>query len=211
MSKTKFLVALVALALFLSPGAARAQDLTRVYVEARLGTLHVPAGGFLNVGDGNHFSFGGLFSYRPSVAKDYFWNRFTGRLSLDGAGIGGEDVSQGFRSRERLYLANFAAGLDVVQSPRGALTVHGGGAVSRNRLILQGFSQFGGTLGTGGFVDACSSFQDVCSSMWNLLGNYGVAGRFTPVESWQYFFVGADFTRFAGAKNQFVITTGISF
>jgi hypothetical protein len=210
-SKTHFLIALAALALSLSPGSAHAQDLTRVYVEARLGTLHVPAGGFLDVGEGNHFNFGGLFSYRPSVEEDYFWNRFTGRLSLDGAGIGGEDIASGFRTRERLYLLNFAVGLDAVQSERGALTVHGGSAVSRNSLILQGFSQFGGSLGTGGFVDACSSFQDACESKWNLLGNYGVAGRFSPIESWPGFFVGSDFTRFAGNKNQFVITTGISF
>ena len=211
MSKTHVLIALAALALSLSPGSAHAQDLTRVYVEARLGTLHVPAGGFLDVGEGNHFNFGGLFSYRPSVEEDYFWNRFTGRLSLDGAGIGGEDIASGFRTRERLYLLNFAVGLDLVQSDRGALTVHGGSAVSRNSLILQGFSQFGGSLGTGGFVDACSSFQDACESKWNLLGNYGIAGRFSPIESWPYFFVGSDFTRFAGAKNQFVITTGIAF
>ena len=211
MSRIHFLIALLTLALFLSPGSARAQDLTRVYVEARFGTLHVPAGGFLDVGEGNHFNFGGLFSYRPSVEEDYFWNRFTGRLSIDGAGIGGEDISSGFRTRERLYLVNFAVGLDAVQSDRGALTIHGGGAISRNSLILQGFSQFGGSLGTGGFVDACSNFQNACDSKWNLLGNYGVAGRFSPVEGWQYFFVGADFTRFAGAKNQFVITTGIAF
>ena len=211
MSKTHVLIALAALALSLSPGSAHAQDLTRVYVEARLGTLHVPAGGFLDVGEGNHFNFGGLFSYRPSVEEDYFWNRFTGRLSLDGAGIGGEDIASGFRTRERLYLLNFAVGLDLVQSDRGALTVHGGGALSRNSLILQGFSQFGGSLGTGGYEDACSFYQDVCESKWNLLGNYGVAGRFSPIESWPGFFVGSDFTRFAGNKNQFVITTGISF
>ena len=211
MSKTLFLIALVALALAVSSSSARAQELTRVYVEARFGTLHIPAGGFLNVGEGNHFNFGGLFSYRPSVEEDYFWNRLTGRLSIDGAGIGGEDIASGFRTRERFYLVNFAAGLDAVQSARGALTVHGGGAIARNSLVLQGFSQFGGSLGSGGFEDACSFFQDACESKWNLLGNYGVAGRFSPVESWQYFFVGADFTRFAGAKNQFVITTGISF
>ena len=212
MSKTLFLIAVVALALFVSSNSAQAQDLTRVYVEARFGTLHVPAGGFLDIGEGNHFNFGGLFSYRPSVEEDYFLSRFTGRLSIDGAGIGGEDLSQGFRSRERLYLVNFSAGLDLVQAERGALTVHGGGAISRNSLVLQGFSQFGGSIGTGGFVDACRSFQqDVCDSKWNLLGSYGVAGRFSPVESWPYFFVGSDYTRFAGSKNQFVITTGIAF
>jgi hypothetical protein len=211
LSKTHFLITVAALILFVSAHSAPAQELTRVYVEARFGTLHVPAGGFLNVGEGNHFNFGGLFSYRPSVEEDYFWNRFTGRLSLDGAGIGGEDLASGFRTRERLYLVNFAAGLDLVQSDRGALTVHGGGAVSRNRLVLQGFSQFGGSLGTGGYEDACSFYQDVCESKWNLLGNYGVAGRFSPIESWPFFFVGSDFTRFAGDKNQFVITTGIAF
>ena len=211
MSKTHVLTALLALAVILTPDFARAQSLPRVYVEARFGTLHIPAGGFLEVGEGNHFNFGGLFAYRPSVQPDYFLNRLTGRLSLDGAGIGGEDISSGFRTRERFYLLNFALGLDVVQSDRGALTVHGGTALSRNSLVLQGFSQFGGSLGTGGFVDACSSFRDVCESNWGLLGNYGIAGRFSPVESWQYFFIGADFTRFAGDKNQFVITTGIAF
>lgn len=211
MLKIHFLIALVVLALFLAFGSARAQDLTRVYVEARLGILHVPSGGFLNAGEGNHFNFGGLFSYRPSVAQDYFWNRFTGRLSIDGASIGGEDIASGFRTRERLYLVNFAVGLDAVQSDRGTITVHGGGALSRDHLVLQGFSQFGGSLGTGGYVDACSYYRDACSSNWNLLGNYGVAGRFSPIESWTGFFVGADFTRFAGAKNQFVITTGIAF
>ena len=211
MRKIRFLIALVALGLFLSPGQVRAQDLTRVYVEARLGILHVPSSGFLSAGEGNHFNFGGLFSYRPSVARDYFLNRFTGRLSIDGAGIGGEDIASGFRTRERLYLVNFAVGLDAVQSSRGTLTVHGGGALSRDHLILQGYSSSGGTLGTGGYVDACSYYHDACSSHWNLLGNYGVAGRFSPIESWTSFFVGADFTRFAGAKNQFVITTGIAF
>ena len=211
MSKTLFLIAVVALALFVSSNSAQAQELTRVYVEARLGTLHVPAGGFLDVGEGNHFNFGGLFSYRPSVEEDYFLSRFTGRLSIDGAGIGGEDLSQGFRTAERLYLVNFSAGLDLVQSDRGALTVHGGGAISRDRLVLQGFSQFGGSLGTGGFVDACGSFVDVCDSKWNLLGSYGIAGRFSPLENLPFFFIGSDFTRFAGAQNQFVITTGIAF
>lgn len=212
MSKIHVLILLLAFAVILSPDFARAQSLPRVYVEARFGTLHIPAGGFLEVGEGNHFNFGGLFAYRPSVEEDYFWNRFTGRLSLDGAGIGGEDISSGIRTRERFYLLNFAVGLDLVQSERGALTVHGGAAVSRNSLVLQGFSQFGGSLGTGGFVDACNAFQqDVCDSNWGLLGNYGIAGRFSPVESWQFFFIGADFTRYAGDKNQFVITTGISF
>ncbi|MGH9784164.1 MAG: hypothetical protein ACRD88_08260 [Terriglobia bacterium] len=211
MRKTTCTVALCALVLLLFSNHLAAQDLTKVFVEARLGILHVPRGVFLDVGEGNHFSFGGLFSYRPVVEVDSPWSRFTGRLSLDGAQIGGEDVEQGFRSRERLYLLNFAAGLDLVQSGRGSLTVHGGAAVSRNRFILQGFSQFGGTLGTGGFVDACNLGQDVCSSIWNLLGNYGVAGRFSPIESWPYFFVGADFTRYAGAKNQFVFTTGLAF
>ena len=212
MSRTHFLVASFAIAVILSPGFARAQDLPRVYVEARFGALHIPAGGFLEVGEGNHFNFGGLFEYRASVEPDYFWNRFTGRLSLDGSAIGGEDVSLGFRTRERFYLLNLAVGLDLVHAERGALTVHGGGAVSRNSLILQGFSQFGGSLGTGGFVDACSSFaQDVCSSNWGLLGSYGVAARFAPVEGWTSFFVGADYTRYAGRKNQFVVTTGLAF
>jgi len=208
--KTQFLIAALTLALFVSLPSARAQELTRIYVEARLGTLHVPSGGFLNVGEGNHFNFGGLLSYRASVEEDYFWNRFTGRLSLDGAGIGGEDLNAGQRTRERLYLLNFAVGVDLVQAERGSLTVHGGGAVARDRFVLQLFSQFGGTLGTGGFVDACN-FQDACSSIWNLLGNYGVSGRFSPVESWPFFFVGSGFTRYAGAKNQFVITTGVAF
>ncbi len=212
MSRTHFLIALFALAVILSPGFARAQALPRVYVEGRFGTLHIPAGGFLDVGEGNHFNFGGLFAYRPSVEQDYFWNRFTGRLSLDGAGIGGEDISSGFRTRERFYLLNFAVGLDLVQAERGAFTIHGGNAISRNSLVLQGFSQFGGSLGTGGFVDACSSFQqDVCASNWGLLGNYGIAARFAPVESWTSFFVGADYTRYAGRKNQFVVTTGLAF
>lgn len=211
MLKTQSIIAVLVLAFFLSPVSARAQDLTRVYVEARMGTLHVPSSGFLNAGEGNHFNFGGLFSYRPSVARDYFWNRFTGRLSIDGASIGGEDISSGFRTRERLYLVNFAVGMDAVQADRGAITVHAGGALSRDHYILQGFSQFGGALGTGGYVDACSYYQDACSSIWNLLGNYGVAGRFSPVESWPNFFVGGDFTRYAGAKNQFVVTVGIAF
>ena len=47
--------------------------------------------------------------------------------------------------------------------------------------------------------------------IWNLLGNYGIAGRFSPIESWPYFFVGADFTRYAGDKNQFVATVGVAF
>jgi hypothetical protein len=212
--RTYFLITqtlVITLVLLISPNAARSQGLTRVYVEGRFGTLHVPNGGFLNVGEGNHFNFGGLFAYRPSIEEDYIWNRFTGRLSLDGAGIGGEDIEAGFRTRERLYLLNFGVGVDLVQHDRGSLTPHVGMAVSRDRFILQGFSQFGGTLGTGGFVDACSSFQDVCSSAWNLLGNYGIGGRVSPVESWPYFFVGADFTRYAGAKNQFVATVGLAF
>jgi hypothetical protein len=211
LKKITFTLAVVALVLSVSPNHLAAQELTRIFVEARLGILHVPRGGFLEVGEGNHFSFGGLLSYRPVVEEDSPWSRFTGRLSLEGAGIGGEDVEQGFRSRERLYLLNFAVGLDAVRTERYALTFHGGAAVSRNRFVLQGFSQFGGTLGTGGFVDACNLGQDVCSSIWNLLGNYGVAGRFAPIESWPYFFVGADFTRYAGAKNQFVFTAGITF
>lgn len=211
MPKTTLAVAVLAVALFLLPGPVAAQDLPRILVEARLGAIHVPSGGFLDVGEGNHFSFGGLFSYRPVIDPDSPWNRFTGRLSLDGAGIGGEDVSQGARIRERLYLLNFAIGLDAVQTERYALTFHGGGAVSRDRFVVQQFSQFGGSLGTGGFVDACSFGPDVCSSIWNLFGNYGVAGRWVPKEDWSFLFVGADFTRYAGSKNQFVITTGLTF
>jgi hypothetical protein len=204
-------IVILAVAFFLFPNSLPAQDLPRVLVELRLGILHVPSGGFLDVGEGNHFNFGGLLSYRPVIAEDSPWSRFTGRLSLDGAGIGGEDVESGFRTRERLYLLNFAVGLDALRTERASLTFHGGAAVSRDRFVLQGFSQFGGTLGTGGFVDACSFYPDSCSSIWNLLGNYGVAGRYAPVESWPYFFVGADFTRYAGAKNQFVFTTGLTF
>jgi hypothetical protein len=214
LSKTHFLLVqifVLTLVLLASSHSARAQGLTRAYVEGRFGTLHVPSGGFLDVGEGNHFNFGGLFAYRPSVEEDYVWNRFTGRLSLDGAGIGGEDIEAGFRTRERLYLLNFGVGVDLVQHDRGSLTPHVGMAVSRDRFILQGFSQFGGTLGTGGFVDACNFGPDVCRSVWNLLGNYGIAGRVSPVESWPYFFVGGDFTRYAGAKNQFVATVGMAF
>ena len=211
MPKLTLTVAVLAVVLFVSPNPLAAQELTRIFVEARLGILHVPRGGFLEVGEGNHFSFGGLLSYRPVVEEDSPWNRFTGRLSLDGASIGGEDIEQGFRTRERLYLLNVAIGLDAVRTERASLTFHGGAAVSRNRLVLQGFSQFGGTLGTGGFVDACNLGQDVCSSIWNLLGNYGVAARYAPIESWPYFFVGTDFTRYAGATNQFVFTAGITF
>lgn len=211
MPKTTLAVAVLAAALFWLPGPVAAQDLPRILVEARLGVIHVPSGGFLDVGEGNHFSFGGLFSYRPVIDPDSPWSRFTGRLSLDGTGIGGEDVEQGFRVRERLYLLNFSVGLDAVQTERASLTLHGGGAVSRDRFVSQGFSQFGGSLGTGGFVDACNFGPDVCSSIWNLFGNYGVAGRWVPKEDWPYFFVGADFTRYAGAKNQFVITTGLTF
>ena len=209
--KTTFAFALLAVALSFSANQLAAQDLPRILVEARLGILHTPGGGFLEVGEGNHFSFGGLFSYRPVIAEDSAWNRFTGRLSLDGAGLGGEDVEQGFRVRERLYFLNFAIGLDAVQTERYSLTFHGGGAVSRDRFVLQGFSQFGGALGTGGFVDACSLGPDVCSSIWNLLGNFGVGGRWAPKEDWTFFFVGADCTRFAGAKNQFVVITGLTF
>jgi hypothetical protein len=208
---TTFASAVVSIALFLSPNHLAAQDLTKIFVEARLGILHVPRGGFLEVGEGNHFSFGGLFSYRPVTDEASPWSRFTGRLSLDGAGIGGEDVNQAVRIRERLYLLNFAIGLDAVRTERYALTFHGGAAVSRGRFVEQQFSQFGGTFGGGGFVDACSLGPDVCSSIWNLLGNYGVAGRYAPIESWPYFFVGTDFTRFAGAKNQFMFTTGLTF
>lgn len=204
-------VAVLAVALLFSPHPLAAQELPRVFVEARLGLIHVPGGGFLEVGEGNHFSFGGLFSYRPVVEEDSPWSRLTGRLSLDGAGIGGEDVAQGYRVRERLYLLNFALGLDAVRTERYSLTFHGGGAVARDRFVLQAFSSFGGTFGGGGFVDACSLGPDVCSSIWNLLGNFGVATRYAPIESWPYFFVGTDFTRYAGAKNQFVFTTGLTF
>jgi hypothetical protein len=214
LSKTHLLLVqtlVIALTLFASAESGRAQALARAYVEARFGTLHVPSGGFLDVGEGNHFNFGGLFAYRPSIEEDFFWNRFTGRLSLDGAGIGGEDIEAAFRTRERLYLLNFGVGVDLLQAERGSITPHVGMAVSRDRFILQGFSQFGGALGTGGFVDACNLGPDVCSSIWNLLGNYGIAARFSPVASWPYFFVGSDFTRYAGDKNQFVATVGLAF
>ena len=211
MQKTTRTIAVVAVALFFSTNHLVAQDLPRIFVEGRFGSLHVPGGVFLDIGEGNHFSAGGLFSYRPVIAEDSLWNRFTGRLSLDGAGLGGENLEQTLRVRERLYLLNFAVGLDAVQTPRFYLTLHGGGAVSRDRYVVQGFSQFGGTFGTGGFVDACNLGPDVCQSIWNFFGNSGVEGRWIPKESWSFFFIGADFTRFAGSKNQIVFTTGITF
>ena len=153
---------------------------------------------------------GGLFSYRPMPAEQTLLGRVTFRGSLDGAGIGGQTVATGFRNRERLYLLDFAVGLDVVQSSRFFITLHGGAAVSRDRLVLQGYSAYGGTFRTGGFVNACRSGPDYCQSIWNFLGNGGVEGCWTFRED-SPFFVGADYTRFAGGKNQIMFTTGLTF
>lgn len=210
MRKILFTIAVLASALLLSVNPLAAQDLTQVFVEGRFGSVHVPGGSFLEIGEGNHFSAGGLFSYRPVMGLEP-WHRLTLRLSLDGSGIGGENIASTFRVRERLYLLNFSLGLDAIQTSRFYLTLHGGGAVSRNRYVVQAFSSSGGALGTGGFVDACNLGPDLCQSVWKFLGNWGLEGRWTPKESWTFFFVGADYTRFAGSKNQVVFVTGITF
>ncbi|MBI4459310.1 MAG: hypothetical protein HY648_04535 [Acidobacteria bacterium] len=186
-----------------------AQDLPRFSVEGRFGSIHIPSGGFLNISEGNHFSAGILGSYRHAP-EDPVWGRFTFRMSFDGAGIGGEDIGGVFKQVERLYLVNFALGLDVVQRPRFLLTPHAGAAIARDRFVLQAFSSSGGAFGGGGFVSICNQGPNLCQSVWNFLGNFGVGGRGNPVEGWP-FFVGGDYTRFAGAKHQLVFLAGIDF
>ena len=195
----------------LSPSAvAQENELPRFAAEGRFGVIGVPAGNFLDIGQGNHFSIGGLFSYRP-INHASFLDRLTLRGSLDGAGLGGQDVATGIKDSERLYLLNLGVGLDVIRLPRLIATIHGGGAVSRDHLVLQEFSQFGGSFGSGGFVGACNFTSGGCQSTWNLLGNEGIEGRFIPRSSWSSFFLGVDYTHFPGSKNQTMVTTGLTF
>lgn len=200
--------AVVVLLFSLTPAGA-ADDLPRFMVEGRFGAIGIESGGFLDISEGNHFSLGALVAYRPTAIPPL--NRFTGRLSIDGAGLGGQDLATGYKNVERLYLVNFALGFDAVHTDRFAVTLHGGGAISRDRFVLQAFSQFGGSFGTGGYVSACSLGPNLCDSVWNFLGNAGAEVRVVPRGSWPFFFIGVDYTRFAGAKNQTMFTTGISF
>jgi hypothetical protein len=211
MKKLVVTVVLGAAAMLVTTQHVFAQESSpRFSVEGRFGVINVPSAGFLDLAKGNHFSLGVLGSYRP-IAKESLLNRLTFRVSLDGAGLGGENVDVGLKDVERLYLVNFALGLDALRASRGSITIHGGGAIARDHFVVQEFSGFGGTFGSGGFVGACSAAPGLCQSIWNFLGNGGVEGRVYPKKNWSMFFVGADYTRFAGTKNQTVFTTGISF
>ena len=212
MNKTALTLAFVAVALFFPAQQLVAEDLPRFLIEGRFGVIHISTGGFLDITKGNHFLLGGLFSYRPSVSEKSILSRLTFRGSLDGAGLGGQTVTTGIiKDIERLYLVNFAVGIDAIQTSRFAITLHGGGALARDHFVVQEFSPFGGTFGSGGFVGACNLGPGLCQSIWNFIGNGGVEARVVPKKNWSLFFIGVDYTRFAGAKDQTVFTTGITF
>lgn len=194
-----------AVLLFAGSRALAQDDQLRYSFEGRMGFTHLPSTTFLASPEGNHFSGGVLGSYRPSITEGSVWNRFTGRISFDRTGLGGEDVDVGLKVTERLWLTNFAVGFDAVQLPRFNLILHGGVAIARDSFVIQGQTT------SGQFVDACSSFPGFCDSDWSLLGNEGVDARFVPMESWSFFFVGMDYTHFAGSKNQFMFLGGFAF
>lgn len=184
MKKTVLMLAFGAIALLLSADHLVAQDLSRFLVEGRFGVIGIPTGGFLDISQGNHFSLGGLFSYRPVTSEKSILSRLTLRGSLDGAGLGGqtspEAALQGFNNIERLYLVNFAVGIDALHTSRYAITLHGGAALSRDHFVVQEFSPFGGSFGSGGLVGACNLGPGLCQSIWNFIGNAGVEGRWVP-------------------------------
>src|SRR5579885_374008 len=195
MSKTAWSL-VVAVAFCVSSASLHAEDLPRFSAEGRFGFINVQNGEFLDLGQGNHFSAGFLASYRPSTSA-HIWNRFTGRFSFDGGGLGGQDITTGIKDVERLYLVNFALGFDAIALPRAQLILHGGGAISRDHFVVQEFVSGAGTFGTGGFVGACSAGPGICDSVWDFLGNEGVEGRVVPRASWPWFFVGLDYTHYA--------------
>lgn len=209
MRKTELSIVLVAVILSLSAGHLVAADLPRFLFEGRLGSIQIPAGGFLDITRGNHISLGVLFSYRPAIAEKSILNRLTVRTSWDGARLGGQDAAAGLKDVEQLHLVNFAIGLDALRTSRLYVTLHGGGAVSRDHFVVQEFTPV--RLGSRQFVNLCNVTPEDCQSIWNVLGNGGVEERWIPSRSWSRFFIGADYTRFAGSKNQIVFTTGISF
>jgi hypothetical protein len=202
---------LTLLIMLVCTAAAPAQESPRFGVEGRFGILNVPSGGFLDVSQGNHLALGFLLSYHPLAQRSSIWNRLSVRGSFDGAGLGGQDIASDIRDKERLYLVNFSLGVDAIRTSRLDLIVHGGGAISRDHFVVEAFTPFGGAFGTGGFAGACSEGPGICDSVWNFLGNGGAEALFVPKQSWSNFFVGVDYTRFAGAKNQTMFTTGVRF
>ena len=115
-------------------------------------------------------------------------------------------LSSDVRIREELGVFNPALGFDILQTSRVDLTVRYGGAAVGNftRLLLRER--------TGSFEDVCNleAFEESCPTRWSLLGNAGVSFRIFPRENGRFYF-GADYTRFATAKNQFVGTFGWAF
>ncbi len=159
----------------------------------------------------NHtlFTGGGALSFY--LPPEFLAHRFKVQVGGDVASLSTEqffdfDLGAEVRIERNLIFVNSAIGFEVIQAPRFDLTVHYGGAltVDDTNFLIETF--------LGEFNDVChlSAFAAECPTFKSFLGNAGVGFRAFPRENGR-FFLGMDYTRFAGGINQTVGTFGWAF
>ncbi len=157
----------------------------------------------------SHFNVG--FGFTPYLGHGTVRHRFSLPFAIGYVPISsttffepafGSDV----KLATQLLTLNTSLAFDIVQKPRVALAAHYGGAGVRN------YTTFSLETVNGGFQNVCHlrAFAGNCPSEWNYLGNGGVTLRVLPMK-YRRWYVGLDYTRFAGSKNQLVGAIGAAF
>ena len=177
-------------------------------VSVRLGALN-RKGITFNGRNNTLFEGGGALSFY--LLPETLAHRFKVLVNADVVSLSREqffdfDLGAEVQINQSLFFLNSSIGFEVIQAPRFDLTVHYGGALTvddTNFLIENNF---------GEFEDVCrfQAFAPECPTRTGFMGNGGVGFRVFPKENGR-FFLGMDYTRFAGGINQTVGTFGWAF
>lgn len=129
------------------------------------------------------------FDYLPVSRQDYY----------------NFELKSPARIREHLFIANPGIGLDV-QGSGFVLAFHYGLAAVGKWTSLALLDRY------DRYENVCSlqAFSTSCPLAWNFLGNGGGGVRAFPLRN-NPFYLGIDYTRYAGRKNQLVGTIGAIF
>lgn len=210
-------IILMAVLLFTLPAAAQfdntgddewTKNNAFIDVSVRLGALN-RKGITFNGRNNTLFEGGGALSFY--LLPETLAHRFKVQVGADVASLSREqffdfDLGAEVQINQSLFFLNSSIGFEVIQAPRFDLTVHYGGAltVDDTNFLIETF--------LGEFNNVChlSAFAAECPTFKSFLGNAGVGFRVFPRENGR-FFLGMDYTRFAGGINQTVGTFGWAF
>lgn len=184
------------------------KEYNRVGIDLRLGALWQQGMGLVDH-KSTRFAVGGrFFAY---LGKKSLLHRLSAQVAVDYVPLWStkyydEWLGSVVKLSEHILVLNPRLGFDVVQTSQFDFTVHYGSAgyANRNRIALPNIY--------GEFEDVCylDALEGACPSDWRFLGNAGAGFRVFPKKGLP-FYIGADYTRYGGRKNQLVGTVGLSF